>query len=139
MERNYPREDNKKLWEIIENRLRSRQILVSNEVVVELKNKVHNLRPWIEQFKRSIIASDQIQQNYLVLVRKFKRLIDPDTTQHSADFFIIALAQKYSATVVSQENLRPNTRCIPYICQQEHIPYLNLVKFLVAEGSFKIP
>ena len=135
MERNYPRAHNKKLWTIIEERLAARKILVSKEVKIELGKQSDSTGTWLGQFPRCIIDStDAIQKIVSEIVKRYPTIIDLSSTHHDADVFVIAVAKKYNASVVTQERFRKESRSIPALCQKEQIKCLDLVKFLVEEG-----
>jgi len=131
----YPKEKNKKLWQIISDRLKTHKILVSKEVKIEIHQITDSLDSWLGQFPRSIIDSTtEIQREVTKIENRYTEMIDPQSTHHSADLYVIALAKVFNAIVVSQEKIKGARRAIPYICQKEQIECKDLVTFLVEEG-----
>ena len=152
MERRYPRSENSKLWKVIEAKLRSGDILVSSEVILELKAvSVPTIGNWIDTtFPRSVIDSDASIQNIVSeLVNKYEGWIDPHSTSNTADPYVIAVAKRYAGGVVTLE--RPNINLlnnpeqianqthalkIPNVCSLESIACLDIVRYLVEIGSY---
>ena len=81
MKRIYPRNLNNKLWNIIEENMRKGIILISEEVVIELKNGNDELTTWIDDFSNCIFKTDERIQDVLTsLINKYPGWIDPNST-----------------------------------------------------------
>jgi hypothetical protein len=157
MQRKYkPRPDNrfKKIWDCVENLIESQTILISREVYIEIRRGGDDLKDWIKSYKDLIVESTQkIQENVKYLANKYDFLIDPSSTQHRADFYVISLAMEHDGTVVTSEGngslkrhiykdiekmkISPNSVKMIDICENEDIRWADLVGFLADVGSFE--
>ncbi len=151
MKRNYPRDLHTKLWNIIEEKMREGIILISEEVVIELKNGNDELTTWIDDYSNCIIKTDEKIQNILTfLINKYSGWIDPNLTQDRADPFVIALAKNLGSTVVTGEirNIflekkpeqwinQPHALKIGNVCDMEKIRCIDLLTFVVEIGTFE--
>lgn len=150
IKKNYPKESNKRLWDIIETRLNNREIVASKEVLEELKKGTDDLGKWLNKYPKSIIESYEAIQDYVgYLVNKYSGWIDTNSTMNQADPYVIAVGNYYKGIVVTQEKLhryidenldqiklQAHSLKIPNICKLENVRCLDLVGFLVEIGDF---
>jgi rRNA maturation endonuclease Nob1 len=152
LERNYTREENQKMWEILESKLSNREILVSEEVIEELQIKdPKSIGKWLkDNYKNCIVeTSIEIQEHVRRLVNKYKGWIDPHSTLNKADPYVIAVAIQNDIPVVTEEKINkylvahPNQISeqshalkIPNICILEGLKCYNMIKYLIEIGSF---
>jgi Domain of unknown function (DUF4411) len=129
------------LWRSFENLVENGLILSVKEVLQEMnfsgaehldtkwaKNHRKIFRePGLEEarFISEIFKIDHFQQSL-----EQKKLLKGG---YFADPFVIASAKINSATVVTQEKVKPNGTKIPNICDRFGIPYSNLEGFMEAE------
>ena len=144
MKKYYPRESNNKLWEIIEDKMNNYEILISKEVLIELKRKSDGLSKWLNKYQDNIIESvEEIQYYVIYLVNKYQGWIDPNSTTNQADPYVIALADYHKGAVVTQEKIhrhlnenpdqipnQPHALKIPNICNLENIAYFDILYFV---------
>lgn len=151
IERYYPRNENQKFWQILENKLAEKEILISEEVIEELQIKnPKSIGKWLkDNYPECIIDTFEIQEQVRNLVNKYKGWIDPNSTLNKADPYVIAIALHYKIPVVTEEKMnqyllthinmireQAHALKIPNICLLENIKYYNIVKYLVDIGSF---
>ena len=148
----YPREeDNDDVWELIESKLENGEILVSEEVIEELKEGTDDLAKWLtDNFPDAIVETDdEIQRIAAEIAMEYEGWINPEETKNRADPYVIAVAMKYNCTVVSEEKInrflkdypeqwenQPHSVSIPFICKRKGIPHSDFVKYLIKTGDF---
>lgn len=151
--RNYPRNlhSNENLWALLERRLNSGTIVISREVLEELKRGSDGLYNWIKSFPNSIIESSEEIQDLVSQITNdhFPGWIDPDSTEHGADPYVIAVAMTYQeGCVISNEKRnnfitqnpeqwihQPQALKIPNVCDQLGIEVADFLLYLVATGN----
>ncbi len=158
MKHKYKREKHERLWSKIERFMESGEILISKQVIIELYRLSDELSSWIKSFQSAIIDdTEDIQVIMAHLVNKYDGWINPESTKNQADPYVIAIAQVYEGTVVSSDGggapnrhffrsdqTNKTTRLermlkqasgikIIDVCEEENVPWLDLVGFLVEQ------
>ncbi len=88
LERNYKKEENPKMWDILEQKLSNLDIVISEEVIEELQRKNPNsIGKWIKDNYGDCIVETSIEIQELVrkLVNRYKGWINPHSTVNKAD------------------------------------------------------
>lgn len=147
LKRKYPKKTNYNGWKKIESLLHSGEILVSREVVEEIKNGTDDLDKWLLKHTKNIIETDQEISKYVYqIMNTYQGWIDVNSTINRADPYVIAVAKKFNATVVTNEGKAEingfhkklehmmnqiKSAKINAICFHENVPCINLVQFLL--------
>ncbi len=152
MKRDYPRDkkQNLRLWEIIEERMETRYILITKEVVEELKRGTDDLASWIKNYPECILEStDDIQDIVGRISNRFPGWVNALTEENQADPYVIAIAQLHDGKVITQEKIhfhldqnpeqianQPHALNIPNVCKLLNIEYNHLMGFITEIGKF---
>lgn len=114
--------------------------------VREVFNELHNyndadfIQDWAKQHKAVFAKPSNAE---LLIVQKilaiphFQTLVGNKAILKGtpvADPFVVAAAKAESATVVTQEGLKPNAAKIPNVCQHFGVPCMNLETFMAQQG-----
>src|SRR6266480_4798468 len=119
--RYYPRDVFPGVWDAIEEKVTTREIISSEEVYVELAKQDDDLHEWIKARKQMLVAPEKpIQEIVAQLLGKYPRLVDTLKNRSQADPFVIATAIFHKATVVTGELHGTASRPrIPDVCDAE--------------------
>ena len=123
--------------------------LVANGTIVSVRevfNELHNyndadfIQDWAKQhnavFAKPSNAELLVVQQILA-VPHFQVLISNKAILKGtpvADPFVVAAAKIKSATVVTQEGLKPNAAKIPNVCDEFGVPCIDLQTFMTQQG-----
>jgi len=114
--------------------------------VREVFNELHNyndadfIQDWAKQHKALFAKPSNaelliVQQ--ILAIPHFQTLVGNKAILKGtpvADPFVVAAAKTKSATVVTQEGLKPNAAKIPNVCQHFGVPCMNLETFMAQQG-----
>ena len=98
------------------------------------------LRDWADAHKPIFIPTGELLKEAQAIQGQFPDLLDPKADYEEADAYVIALAQRRGAIVVTQETAasekhRPKrTHFIPDVCRDLGIPCINLLGLMRREG-----
>ena len=123
------------LWGEIEKLIIMRAVLVSDEVMRELKRKDDALLRWVKTVGlKGEPPTQEIQLFVQDIMREFPRMVDSRTGKSAADPFVIATAKITSSHVVTSEHVgKANRPTIPTVCNHFQIPCCNLIDVMRAE------
>lgn len=119
------------IWKTISGMVESGNLITSSEVGEELKDE--DLILWKRRHSKAFIPiDDEIQKKVVDLLREFPTIIKMKSSANSnADPFLIAVAQKYNACIITDEgNGSESDFKIPYVCKKLGIECINFSKFL---------
>ena len=114
--------------------------------VREVFNELHNyndtdfIQDWAKQHKNIFVkpGNDELLFVQRILaIPHFQTLIGAKQLAKGtpvADPFVIAAAAVKHATVVTQEQLKPNAAKVPNICEHFGVPWINLEQFMTQQG-----
>lgn len=126
---------NKKLfepiWNTISEMVEGGNLITSSEVGEELKDE--DLILWKRGHSKAFIPiDDEIQKKVVDLLREFPTIIKMKSSANSnADPFLIAVAQKYNACIITDEgNGSESDLKIPYVCKKLGIECIKFSEFL---------
>jgi len=130
--RHYPRDVFPGVWDAIEEKVETGEIISSEEVYVELAKQDDDLHEWIKGRKQMLVAPEKpIQEIVAELLGKYPRLVDTLKNRSQADPFVIATAMFRKATVVTGElHGTPTRPRIPDVCDAEGVRCINFLQML---------
>jgi hypothetical protein len=116
------------IWETLENKIESGELISSAEILDELKDK--DLAKWANNHKEAFIPlTQEVQLKTKEVLEKFPEIIKMRSNKNSnGDPFLIATAILYDGVVVTDEGTKANG--IPAVCQGMGIEYINLSTYL---------
>ncbi|MCZ7384409.1 MAG: DUF4411 family protein [Candidatus Methanoperedens sp.] len=129
----YPPEVFPGLWKHFEELIKIGTVIAPEEVYFELEKQDDSIKIWVDYNKKMFQPLDDELQNIAKgILAKYPTLIDLDRPTYQADPFVIALAIKRNATVVTQETWTnsPYRTKIPNVCASYNIECINLLKML---------
>lgn len=108
------------------------QILVQREIYDEILKKDDELNAWVKKLNIEIIETDaSITRSVAEINNEFPKLIKEVKGRSMADPFVIALARREGATVVTLEDTGSDVKPkIPYVCKMLKVRCINLYDFL---------
>lgn len=130
------------IWRRIEELVENGNLWSVREVRNELERHCpsDHLKSWVHA-KRSIFRIPNEEElrilSQILANRRYHSLVKKDNILKgfpAADPFVIAAGKAYEATVVTQENKRPNAVTIPNVCDELNVTCLNVEKFLESEN-----
>jgi len=137
--RYYPPDVMPTLWERVDNLIANERLLAPEEVLLELKRGDDDLVVWAKKRRGMFIASDHANEQLLCeLVNRFPAFIperSPDGVW--ADPYVIALAQKRDAIVVTGEKPAPlnaKSPTIPNVCAALGVQSIGFLDLIRREG-----
>jgi hypothetical protein len=139
--KNYYRGVFRTLWQGFDSLVEAGQILSTREVLREIEDSaIEGQRTWAAANKK-IFATPSIAEAEFVAriydVPHFQQNIELKKLLKGgrvADPFVIARAAVLDGTVVTMEQMKPNSVKIPNICQAFDVKCLSLEEFMEAEG-----
>lgn len=135
----YPPSVFPRLWDMLDEQIRSGRITASEEVFHELKAREGDeLYKWVSARPRFFFPhSDEVQFSVRDILASFPRMLNVARGKSGGDPWIIAVARVNGACVVTQEHptsgneKRPN---IPFVCASLNVECIKFVEFLRREG-----
>ena len=131
------------LWEKINNKTKSGEIISVKEVFNEIESygPETELKKWVRENKKIFqpMTKEESQTVSEIFDKhsRFKNMIDKKSRMQGrpvADPFIVAKAIYIKGSVVSEETFQKNGVKIPNLCQVKNIPCFKLKEFMKAEG-----
>lgn len=148
MHRFYPKRLIPDLWAQLEELFKENKILshqiVFDEIVPKFGQK-DDLAQWLNNFKNNFISTSQRQLEIVpIVLRKYPKLIDPESEKDQADPWMIAMlieimeqdglfGDQSIYVMVTTESEKSSTR-LPAACKHYKIRHMNLFQFFKANG-----
>lgn len=135
--RYYPPDIFPQLWLEIEALIEAGKMLISEEVLVELKKKDDDIYKWLLSRKEKCSVTDEnIQKAASEILSNYPRLVDTRKNRSSGDAFVIAVAMINNCAVVTAEGRtgKPDQPNIPDVCDGLGIRCLSLLELIRNEG-----
>ena len=125
----YRRNVYRSLWNKIDDMVRDGEILTCSEIASEVRDE--EIIKWMKDCGMHILPiDDEIQDNVKNIVTNVnKQLVDFKANKSSGDVFLIATAQKYRLSVITEESFESSKK-IPSTCEKMGINCVNLVGFM---------
>ena len=136
--RAYPPKRFPGLWARINALIDEGRLVASIEVFNELEKKDDELRAWAKDRKAALFREidDDVQGAVVHVMAAYPKLVDTGKGKSGGDPFVIAqaLAGDPVLTVVTQEQGGSADKPrIPFVCQAEGVPCINLLALIEAE------
>ncbi len=114
------------------------RMIASIEVFYELKKKDDDVFEWAKDRKESMFIEidDDIQYEMVRIMAAYPRLVDTKTGKSGGDPFVIAQAligNPYHTIVTEEQGASEKSPKIPYVCIQEGIRHINLLRLIEEE------
>ena len=111
-------------------------ILIQREIYDEIFKKDDKLSHWLKQCNFSIIETDvDTAREVAQINEQFQGLIKESKGRSLADPFVIAIAKREKATVVTMEDEGSESKPkIPYVCHKLDVRCINLFSFIKENG-----
>ncbi len=113
------------LWSKLATLCEVRRVLISEEVLHELKPRNEDLTDWIrEHMSGGVFRTDEpVQRLVAELVNRHKNWVNTETRKNYGDPFVVAVAKLHAGIVVTAENPsnNPNGPRLPDICRSIEI------------------
>ena len=119
------------IWKAMSAMVNCGLLISSSEVGEELKDE--DLISWKRMHSQAFIPiDDDIQEKVIEILKKFPKIIKMKSTANSnADPFLIAVAQKYNACIITDEGKGSESDLkIPYVCKKLGIECITFGEFL---------
>lgn len=121
-----------RLWENIEELIKSKAIVVCSEIMDEVEDE--ELKIWLQRNDCEVLEVDTVvQHNVSIIVNEHPELLSFTNMKSSGDAFIIATAMKYEIAVITEES-KNSPKKIPKICEAYNIPCYNVTELAEREG-----
>lgn len=134
----YPKDVFPLLWEKIEALIEEGEIVAPDEVLHELEQKEDSLAAWAAERKCMFrVLDEDLQKRAAQVLNQFPNLIDTNGSLTEADPFVIALADKMKATVVTGEKPTGKLQSdphIPDVCKHHGIKCIGVLELIREEG-----
>ncbi|WP_045726559.1 PIN domain-containing protein [Xanthomonas sp. GPE 39] len=132
----------KSIWAGLDGLVASGDLISTREVWNEMQLGVPNphVQAWLDKNKhifRVPQAAELQVVAHILAISHFQALIGTKQQLNGtpvADPFVIALAKTQGATVVTEEELKPNAAKVPNVCQHFGVPCMNLEQFMQVQG-----
>lgn len=130
------------VWRALEGAIADAAAIAPQEVYDELQEKLDELAAWAKNNKRFFVDFDEdLVQRVQQLEQQFPNLVEYAKEGHDADPWVIALAMRRGAAVVSHEKKtaqpggwdKPRVR-IPDVCDALGVARFNVADFLRARN-----
>ena len=131
--RRYPPDIFPAFWEKIEELIQDDILLISQEVYYELEKKDDDIFAWLKDRKEKLVITDEdIQEKVAGILTTHRKIIDTRNNRSGADPFVIAVAIRNKATVVTEETPSGNEKKpkIPDVCMSCGVEYINMLNFI---------
>jgi len=111
-------------------------VLIQEEIYDEIMKKSDGLNDWVKRHNFEIVKTDpEITRSATKIQNQFPGLVKEIQGRSLADPFVIALAQKEGATVVTMEDNGTETKPkIPFVCDALKVKSINLFSFIKDQG-----
>lgn len=121
------------LWDRIDQMISDGLIVTCSEIAAEVQDE--SIKKWMSAVGLKILPiDDEIQGNVVQIVNTINpKLVDFKENKSSGDAFLIATAQKYELTVITEEN-QTSIKKIPFTCRKMGIKCVNLLGFMEENG-----
>ncbi|NQT39748.1 MAG: DUF4411 family protein [Planctomycetes bacterium] len=131
--RRYPIDVFPSIWAKLDEWAAAERILISEEVLHELKRKEDDAYRWVHERKSLLVVptDETIIQAGASIVTQFQHLVKEGKGRHAADPWMIAVARLHQAVVVSEESRGKGPK-IPHVCDELEIQHTNLLGFVRA-------
>ncbi len=136
--RAYPPKRFNGLWTALDRLIDDARLLATIEVYHELKKKDDDIFEWSKVRKEALFREidDDVQVEVVRIMQKYPKLVDTGKGKSGGDPFVIAqaLAADPPLVVVTQEaGGSAEKPRIPYVCDQEGVRHMNLLKLIEEE------
>lgn len=136
--RAYPPKRFAGLWARLDDLINDGRLLASIEVYNELEKKDDEIYGWAKERKETLFREidDDVQDSVVHIMGTYPKLVDTGKGKSGGDPFVIAQArsaQPYSTVVSQEKGGSADKPRIPYVCQQEGIPCIELLELIEAE------
>ena len=124
----------KPVWKLIDELMSSERIIISEEVLNELKDKDDEIFKFVKRYPKIVREIDEKQTEIASkILESHSQIIDKKkTTKNHADIFVMALASITGSTVVTFEGDNGGYG-IPTVCKPYKIECLRFQQFLEKE------
>jgi hypothetical protein len=111
-------------------------VLIQQEIYDEIMKKSDELNTWVKKHNFEIVKTDlEITRRATKIQNQFPKLAKEITGRSLADPFIIALAQREGATVVTLEDKGTEAKPkIPFVCDALRVKNVSLFSFIKDQG-----
>lgn len=121
-----------KLWANIDELIQDKIIVICSEIQEEICDET--ITKWLSDLQCEVLGiDDEIQDSVIKIVSSYPRLIDFKKLKSSGDAFLIASAEKYDLTVVTEESKNSDIK-IPFVCGKLGIPCINILELCEKEN-----
>jgi len=130
--RHYPIDVFPTVWQRLEDAVRDRLIVASEEVVRELEKKDDDACNWMKAHPQMIIPfSQEIEAEVINLMKRFPRLVDSKKGRSGGDPFVIAIAIVGGHSVITGEHATGKLEAprIPDVCKELGIRCIGMLDF----------
>jgi hypothetical protein len=136
--RAYPIKNFAVLWKRFDELIDSERFVSCIAVLDEIERKDDTLHGWCKVRRQMFLPiDDALQEQVILIMGKYPRLVDTAKGRSGADPFVIGLASMNSPrwTILSEESPgKVASPKIPDVCQREGIPCARLVELIEREG-----
>lgn len=153
MNLHYPMSTFKSVWRRVEELIIEGRLVSSVVVFDEIIRKDDTIKQWADRYNDMLFqeSTQYVLEQVGVILKKFPKLINPNSESEQADPFLIAMALDkkdgpqqtlidYDVCIVTEEKMprfqgkRSKKIKIPEVCQSFNIPCISLVDMIVKEG-----
>lgn len=132
----------KTIWDGLDGLVQQQNLISTREVWNELErqNVSADVLAWAKQNKQIFITPNAAELQFVAQIfqiQHFQSLIGEQQRLKGtpvADPFVIACAKIKGATVVTEEQLKPNAAKIPNVCAHFNVPCIDLERFMQQQG-----
>lgn len=123
-----------KLWEQFDQLITAGRLVSSIMVLDECSRKSPELHAWLKERDAMFLPPDEaVQRRVDHVVNTYTALVAQGKEKFAADPFLIATAEVYGHTVVTEETGPDSLKKIPGVCREMRVPVINLVQLFDAE------
>ena len=133
----YPPDIFSKLWENLDGLIAEKNLIATEEVLVELEKKDDDVFNWAKSRQEIFYPiTEDIQKAATDILSIFPTLVDTRKDRSQADPFVIAVAIVHSCTVVTGEKSTgtQNRPRIPNVCDHFGIRHMNIIELIREQG-----
>lgn len=132
----------KTIWDGLDGLVQQQNLISTREVWNELgrQNVSADVLAWAKQNKQIFTTPNAAELQFVAQIfqiQHFQSLIGEQQRLKGtpvADPFVIACAKIKGATVVTEEQLKPNAAKIPNVCAHFNVPCIDLERFMQQQG-----
>ena len=138
--KNYYRKQFPSLWTLFDKIVEQGRITSTREVLRELQDRGGEASDWAEDNKYLFPMPNAIEGGHVAAIYKVKHFQSNIEKQKilrggsNADSFLIARARAIEGTVLTMEQLKPNSVKIPNICEYFDVRCVDLQRFMEIEN-----